>query len=122
MKTSLIDEHKWKAFTDAFTRSHNGWLATLELREGDEPARAAVDELPFRGATIEKRGLRETLVLTFGDDAEEHFAHFIEQPRALKTIEAENASEASLVIDLGDGSSCILELSNPLLGDDYADA
>ncbi|HYM61694.1 MAG TPA: DUF5335 family protein [Thermoanaerobaculia bacterium] len=121
MKTSLIDEHKWKAFAEAFTRSHNGWLATLELREGDAPARVAVDELPFRGATIEKRGLRETLVLMFGDDAEEHFAHIIEQPRALKTIEAEDFSEASLVIDLGDGSSCILELSNPLIGDDFAE-
>jgi hypothetical protein len=114
MKNEPVAAQHWKSFTDTFSRSHDGWVGSLEVREPGLPARVEVDESPFRGATIEKHDGRETLILTFGYEPEEHFAHIVHEPRAVVTSEGDDGSEASVVIDATDGSRCILAVWNPL--------
>jgi len=107
MRSQGIDKADWKSFTDQFTRMHEGWTASLEFRGPGEPARVEVDESPFRGARLEQG---DALVLTFGEEPEEHFAHVIRAPRVLRTSEADDHSEASLIIESSDGSRCTLAL------------
>ncbi len=114
MKSHPVDMRDWPAFAGQFSRSHDGWIASMELREGGEPLRVEVEESPFRGATIEKRDGRDTLILTFGYEPEEHFAHIIHDPIAVVTSEADDGSEASLIVESSNGSRCILALTNPL--------
>ncbi len=114
MRSHPVVANEWKAFADQFSRAHEGWIASLEVREGGEPLRVQVDDSPFRGATVDKRDGRDTLVLTFGYEPEEHFAHIIHSPRALLTSETDDRSEASLIVESSDGGRCILELWNPL--------
>ena len=102
----------WDAFVDRFTREHDGWPATLQLRENDGGLDLAVDDRPFRGVTLEHRGGRTELILSFGDDADEHLTHLIEQPTAL-AVETGDEGDCSLVIGLADRSGCILELASP---------
>jgi hypothetical protein len=118
MTTRTIDERRWQSFADDFTRCHDGWIASLEIRDGDASPRTQVDDNAFRGATLEKHDGRATLILTFGYDPEEHFAHIIHEPRALIASETWDRTEASLRIDAGDGSSCVLALSNPMHEED----
>jgi hypothetical protein len=122
MNSRSVDSHQWKAFADSFTRLHDGWIASLQIQEAGSPARVEVDDSPFRGATMETRNGRETLVLTFGYEPEEHFAHIIRQPRALIASEASDHTAASLLVDVGSGVSCVLGLVNPLREEDFVGA
>lgn len=108
-----IEAPRWNAFADRFTRDHDGWSATLELREPDGTIETAVDDRPFRGISFENRGGHESVVLVFGDEADEHLAHIVANPKELVSVETELGREASLIIGVADGSGCILELANP---------
>ena len=109
---TTIANADWKNFADRFTREHDGWSASLQLRESNGCVETALDDRPFRGITFEHRGARDALILTFGDDAEEHLSHIVEQPRELSVLDAE-PGVCSLIIGLADRSGCILELANP---------
>ena len=102
----------WKAFADRFGKEHDGWSASLQLRQSDGSVEMAVDDRPFRGVTFENRDGHETLIVSFGDDADEHLAHIVERPRELAVLDADEG-RCSLIVGLADGTGCILELENP---------
>jgi hypothetical protein len=107
-----IENTDWKAFADRFSREFDGWSASLQLRESNGSVEIAVDDRPFRGLTFEHRGTHDALILTFGDDADEHLAHIVEQPQEMNVLAAEPGL-CSLVIGLADDSGCVLELASP---------
>ena len=122
MKNHTIDRQQWVAFANYFTHAHDGWSASLEVREAGSPTRVEVDDSRFRGLTIEKRDGHETLVLTFGDEPEEHFAHIIRDAREVVSAQSDDGVAASLVVDSADRSRCILALANPMREEDFAGA
>jgi hypothetical protein len=107
---------QWKAFARRFTREHDGWSASLQLREPDGGVEMAVDDRPFRGVTFEAPGGRDTFVLTFGDDPDEHLAHIVEHPVDVAVLDQEEG-QCSLIIGMADGSGCVLELESPFHAD-----
>lgn len=113
---SVIDAAQWKGFADRFSRDHDGWSASLELRETDGGMDVAIDDRPFRGLTFEHHDSHDSLILTFGDDADEHISHIIANPHDLTVLDP-SGNECSLIIGLEDGSGCVLELTNPLIPD-----
>jgi hypothetical protein len=113
---TTIDAAQWKAFAGRFSSQYDGWSASLQVRRSDGGMEIAVDDRPFRGVTFEQRAGREELILTFGDDPDEHLAHIVEQPRELAVLDAE-AGQCSLIIELADGSGCVLELTSPFTPD-----
>ena len=108
---TAVDASQWHSFSGRFSREHDGWSASLQLRQQDGGVEVAIEDRPFRGLTFESHDGHRTLILTFGDDADEHLAHIIEHPRDLAVLDDEDRS--SLVIGLADGSGCVLELENP---------
>ena len=108
-----IDSSQWKTFSQRFTSAHDGWSATLQLREPSGAMDLAVEDRPFRGLTLESHLGNEALILTFGDDSDEHLTHTIEHPRKV-TVHDPNPAECALIVTLPDGSDCVLELANPL--------
>jgi hypothetical protein len=114
---TAIGVTQWKTFSERFSHSHDGWSASLLVREPDGTIETAVDDRPFRGMTFEKRAGHEALILTFGDDAEEHLAHIITAPRDLSVLENAEDRECAVIVGLEDGSGCVLELANPFIAD-----
>lgn len=109
---TAIEASQWKGFADRFSGEHDGWSASLLVRQIDGSVETAIDDRPFRGVTFENRSGHETLILTFGDDADEHLAHIIEQPSDLAVLDADEG-RCSLIVGLADGSGCVLELASP---------
>lgn len=109
---NIVAAPVWKAFADRFTKEHDGWTASLQVRDSGGELETAVDDRPFRGVTLERRPTHDALILTFGDDADEHLAHIVEQPRDLAVYD-ESEDQCSLIIGLADGSGCVLALANP---------
>jgi len=113
---TAIERSQWPAFADRFTREHDGWSASVEIRQTDGGIEVAVDDRPFRGLTVGERNGRQSLILAFGDDPDEHLAHIVEQPGELSVLENE-PGQCSLVIGQADGTGCVLELTNPFTTD-----
>ena len=122
MKSQALEKAQWIAFAKDFSHAHEGWTASLEVREAGSPMRVEIDDSPFRGVTIEKRDRHDTVVLTFGYEPEEHFAHIVHDPRAIATAETDDRSAASLVVDSSDHARCVLALWNPMREDAFATA
>ena len=68
---TAIARPEWKSFSEGFSRDHDGWSASLELRRIDGGVEVAVDDRPFRGITSEKHDGHEALILTFGGGTNE---------------------------------------------------
>lgn len=102
-----IEARDWKTFAEQFSRTHDGWSASLEVRMPDGTTEMAIDDRPFRGVCFENRGGHDALLLVFGDDADEHLAHIVDHPRELA------ATGDTLVVGEQDGSGCVLELACP---------
>ena len=109
---TAIARPEWKSFSEGFSRDHDGWSASLELRRIDGGVEVAVDDRPFRGITSEKHDGHEALILTFGDDPDEHLAHIVDDPSELALLEPEEG-HCSLVIGASDGTGCVVEMENP---------
>jgi hypothetical protein len=107
-----IDTRQWTSFANRFTSEHDGWSASLQLREPSGAIEMAIDDRPFRGLTIENHLGNESIILTFGDDPDEHLTHIVEHPRSV-TLEDAGPTQCSLIVGLADGSGCVLELASP---------
>lgn len=113
-RTIAVDPAHWATFAKTFSRAHDGWSASLEVREADGGLEVEVDDRPFRGLAVE-RGAQPALVVTFGDDPDEHLAHIVERPWAITALEEDDGSASTLVLDEEDGTGCVVELSNPFV-------
>lgn len=107
-----IDARQWKSFANRFTAEHDGWSASLRVREPSGAIEMAIEDRPFRGLTIEDHHGNEALILMFGDDPDEHLAHIVEHPSSV-TLDSAGPDRCSLVVGLRDGSGCVLELASP---------
>ena len=109
MKSVSIERSEWPRFAALFSRRHDEWVASLQVRD-----QTTLDERPFHGIAFETRPGRETAILVFGDAAEEHIAHIIEHPQALTVSESEDGTSATLTIVDQEGEPCVLALLNPM--------
>jgi Family of unknown function (DUF5335) len=107
-----IESARWKSFVDRFSREHDGWSASLQLRQSDGSIETATDDRPFRGATIESHEGTVSLIITFGDDPDEHLTHIASRPTDIALL-TPSEGVCSLIIGLDDGSGCVLELTSP---------
>lgn len=86
---TVIKTEQWKTFTQCFTREHDGWSASLQVRRSDHGEEIALDDRPFRGVSFEDGEGRDVLILKFGGDADEHLMHVVEQPREMAVLDTE---------------------------------
>jgi hypothetical protein len=113
-RSVVVDPQRWAAFARDFTRSHDGWSASLELRNVDGGLEVAVDDRPFRGLVVEGHDT-PSLIVTFGDDPDEHLAHIVERPQAITELRADDGSQSTLVVDEEGGTGCVVELTSPFI-------
>ena len=114
MKSVSVERPEWPRFAAAFSREHDEWVATLQVREHDGSVETTLQELPFHGIAFETRPGHEVALLIFGDAADEHVTHLIEHPRAVIAAEAYDGSAASVTVIDAAGEACMLTLLNPM--------
>jgi hypothetical protein len=102
-----ISRGEWEAFFGGFSRRHQGWLTTVEVLREKLGAQTEARELPLQGVFSERDGSRITILI--GQNAQDHLAHVVEQPRRLWVEVAEGGAEAALEVESEDGTKTILE-------------
>ena len=115
MSTQVIPRTQWHSLFDAFSRQHEGWLASLEVFEKTLGAQPEA-ELPLEGISLDAHdGHSEAIVITLGDTPDAHVTHTIHQPTHLWLQRTLEGADASIEIQAEDDSSTLLRFRSPTL-------
>src|SRR5438552_12891002 len=93
-RVDQIPRELWDSDFRAFSRSHEGWLASLNVFEREGRAQALVRDVPFEGISLD----RDSIVLTFAVDADARFTHVVDAPERVLLELGDDRSERALVI------------------------
>src|SRR5437667_7142815 len=78
MPTQEIPREDWNKFFDAFSRQHEGWLATLEIFGPDVGAQEEAHELPLEGISVTSGSNGDDEVaISLGKTTEDHVTHTV---------------------------------------------
>ncbi|HSP16543.1 MAG TPA: DUF5335 family protein [Thermoanaerobaculia bacterium] len=102
----------WGEFTDAFTRSHDGWIISLYVQKPFEKREYLVHDVPFHGITTEVAGGHEVVLIT--TNGRSHLAHIVPDPRRMFVHESPEGVDAAISIVDGSGAETTAELRSPM--------
>ena len=108
MRTRQVPRAEWEKFFDAFTRRHEGWLATVRVIDQRLGAQVEARDLPLEGIVPgRKRGASLSILLGKRPDA--NVEHAVERPEQVWVEVTDRGAEAALEIIGADGRRTILE-------------
>jgi hypothetical protein len=108
---NLIPPHDWKSFFEAFSRRHEGWLASVEVRGADIGEQIEARSLPLEGIAIDPgHGAPGTITIMLGGFPHCHVTHSIVRPTEvrMRRIDEETGLRKTLYIDSAGGSSTVI--------------
>lgn len=116
--TRQIPRSEWKAFFDAFSRQHDGWLASLELLAPDMGALMEVHNRPLAGIVAElHRAGRSSISIIFGRFPSE-LTHMIAEPTRVWLKQTAEGADDVLEIESADGPTALLRFRSPRLSEE----
>jgi hypothetical protein len=122
MSTTMnqIQPSDWKSFFEAFSRRHEGWLASVEVRGADIGEQIEARSLPLEGISIDPgRGVPGTISIMMGGNLHCHVTHTILRPTEvrMRRSEEETGLKKTLYIDSAGGSSTIVRFDRAVAVD-----
>jgi hypothetical protein len=108
---SLIPAAEWRSFFEAFSRRHEGWLASVEVCGVDIGEQIEARSLPLEGISIDPgRGGSGTITIMVGGSPNRHLTHSVVRPVEVRMhrVEEETGLRKTLFIDSLGGSSTIV--------------
>jgi Family of unknown function (DUF5335) len=103
MTTREIPRDDWTHYFDAFSRRHEGWLATVEVL-GAVGAQTEAHDLPLEGVSADKHG-REIAI--FLGPADNRVEHIVESPAHVR-VEEEDGADRAVQIETAGGDTTLL--------------
>lgn len=118
MATKEIPRDEWTTFLDAFSKQHEGWLATLEILSADIGAQQEARDLPLEGLSfISIDSEPETIVISLGTAAEDHVTHVVPKPTRVWLEQNLEGANAALEIESEDDVKTLLRFRSALPAD-----
>lgn len=109
MKTREIPRNEWKAFLDAFSRQHEGQIATLEVFGPSIGAQVEERGLAFQGVTAELNGGdNDKIEIMIGAKPDDHITHSITRPTEVSIEQTDEGTDAALAIKSAEGETSLL--------------
>lgn len=113
MTTRQIIERNWQEFADEFSRSHEGWLASVYVDDpfGDREYLAC--GVPLRGLTVDQEGGCALLFLAGGASGRQ-FGYIVEEPRRIVIDTREAGAVVTVCVFGGGGTATVFEFRTPV--------
>lgn len=111
MASTEIARDQWNEFLDRFSKGHEGWEVTLEVRGADEGAQVEFERAPLVGVTSDlKAGGEPRIEIIVGRRGEprDHSTRAVTGPRALWVKRSEEGADEALDIEGEDGTHNVL--------------
>jgi hypothetical protein len=115
--TREIPLDQWQSFCEEFSRSHQGWLATLGTIASDvllnnpqtaeDSVAIAVGEKLFQGITSETRGDKVEFFISLGQRPD-HVTHHIREPQRMRLEQTPEGAHRGLQIDAANNQTIVL--------------
>jgi hypothetical protein len=116
VQTKEIPRDEWLTFFDAFSRRHEGWLATVEVLGKEVGAQTEARELPLVGVTAElKGGEDDTVSIILGEAQEDHITHTVTRPARVRLEQTEGGADEALQVESGEGVMTLLRFRSAVL-------
>lgn len=107
-----IPRADWVSFLDGFSRSHAGWLATVEVVSERAPAAVEARQLPLEGIVADVKGRRDHRIsILLGQSGQTRVTHAVLDPKTLRFERTSDGSDRGLELVAGDGSKTILRFA-----------
>ena len=106
MTTTGVSAPDWTRFFDAFSRRHQGWLASLTVLDPRLGAQVEAEGVPLQGIVADARSRGITIQMGQRPDDVEHA---VRRPRRVWVELAPDGSELAIEIESDDGTKAILE-------------
>jgi hypothetical protein len=113
MSSRTIDRQEWRAFVDAFSRRHDGWLVSVAFEPGAGNRHYLARDVPLRGV-IAKLNDHSGSMMVFTGDTVPHATHSVKRPISLAVEETAEGAEAELTITDDRGARTIIEFRSPM--------
>lgn len=108
-----IPRGEWLSFLDSFSRQHEGWLATVEVAEGEGGSGVEAENLKFEGATPEHSEGHDRISIALGKAPDDHLTHFISDPVRVVFLETKGSGHVGLQIEAADGGRTLVRFRGP---------
>lgn len=109
----IVQRPEWIEFLARFTRENRGAHARLEILGADIGDQVETDDRPFDGIGPDVKDGEDAIWIAFGDSIEDHFTHGIHSVKTLRVRPAAGKYGAAVLVEAGDGTKTLLELSRP---------
>ncbi len=98
-----IPPHEWLKFFDAFSRQHEGWLASIEVTGGKEKSNE-VRDWRLDGVSSDHLNPRGRIYVAVVRDKTEHLIHSIPSPQRVIFKRNADGAHEGMEVHSGDGS------------------
>ncbi|MBI1849475.1 MAG: DUF5335 family protein [Planctomycetes bacterium] len=115
MTTQEIDRDHWTAFFDAFSRRHEGWLATIEIFGLEFGDQIEARDQALRGITADVAGMDvPSISVMLGNSDDDRFTHVVPGPVSVRV--QEDGVRKCVEIQESGGSTTVLQFHDaPML-------
>jgi hypothetical protein len=101
--TEEIAEKQWRPFLDAFSRTHEGWLVSVDVFDRDRTAATEADEQPLVGITADHGGNRPSISVVVGREPDGVLTHVVEGVERMRVNRTADGTEEAIEIQDGEG-------------------
>lgn len=111
-QTREIPRSEWNSFFNAFSREHEGWLASLQVVGAEVGAQEEAHELPLEGISISDD--RESAIdISLGGTPDDHITHSITEPKHVWVERTSSGADESIEIE-GSETKTLLRFRSPV--------
>jgi hypothetical protein len=114
MRNRQVPHAEWPPFFEAFTRRHQGWLATVRVIDPKIGSQVEARDLPLEGIVVDAASHGPISIL-LGTGADANIEHPVDRPEQVWVEMTEQGAEAALEIESAGGTKTILEFRGAVL-------
>jgi len=112
MGVQEIPRQEWIRFCNDYSRQHEGWIATIEVRGTDVGDRVEARGLPLRGVTYEEKGTDQGSIEIYLDQGvDRNEAHVVNHPTRV-FVNRDAGMDQDLEVDADDGTKTFVRFEN----------
>jgi hypothetical protein len=113
LATREIPRSEWVRFCNDYSRQHEGWLATVQVRGGNVGEHVEARSLPLRGISFEEKGTEKgDLAIFLSQSPGTDETHNISRPTHLR-IDQDGGMDRGLEVEAQDGTTTSIRFVNP---------
>ena len=109
-----IKKEDWANFFNDLSKRRYEWKTNVEVLSPEMGDQILTDGLPFNGVTLEEEDGEQTIVISVGENTENHQAHSIKSPVRVAFLATPTNRDEVLDIEETNGTKTLIRFVEPM--------